>query len=44
MQDNYQDKIEDLSKFTVAIQETGDNGRILGTGVVVADNGLILIS
>lgn len=43
MQDNYQDKIEDLSKFTVAIQETGDNGRILGTGVVVADS-LILIS
>jgi hypothetical protein len=39
---NYQDNIEDLSKCTVAIQETGENGRILGTGILVTDDGLIV--
>jgi hypothetical protein len=39
---NYQTNIEDLGKCTVAIQKAGDNGRILGTGVIVTDDGLIL--
>ena len=39
---NYQDSIEDLSKCTVAIQEAGSSGKVLGTGVIVTDDGLIL--
>jgi len=31
-----------LSKCTVAVQETGDNGKVLGTGVTVTDDVLIL--
>ena len=39
---NYQSSIEDLSKCTVAIQEAGSSGKVLGTGVIVTDDGLLL--
>jgi S1-C subfamily serine protease len=40
MQSRQGDTLDDLTKCTVAIQEPG--GRILGTGVIVADDGLIV--
>jgi S1-C subfamily serine protease len=32
----------DLARCTVLIQEAGDRGKVLGTGVIVTDDGLIL--
>jgi hypothetical protein len=40
MQSN-QDSLQDLSECTVAI-ENPDNGKVLGTGVIVTDDGLIV--
>ncbi len=37
---NSQGILHDLTKFTVAVQEAGNN-RILGTGVILTDDGLI---
>ena len=36
-----QETIQDLQKCTVAIQRSSD-GKVLGTGVIVTDDGLIL--
>jgi tetratricopeptide (TPR) repeat protein len=39
---NIQNNFQDLTKCTVAIHEPGDSDKVLGTGVIVTDDGLIL--